>query len=316
MSFKEISDNEEDNNLDSPEPVKVFPLKNTEDLRNYNPKSELFLDDYLSENKHFHFFMEEPKIFKRQPSSRTSISMKDEQAIKNTCSSGLSSELFDEKVAKIAQPPEFQHQIYSQNTLNSFGSFGFRGDTIQKFNSFTRYFGDVEVNQYSFDDKPEEQHFLSIGNTAGPQSLLYSYSDQEKFPEKNTNYSIASDHKDTVKVGVTTRSAAKHFLGGKPSSSGRKRQKRAYYRKDKHSKEFLEKIAQERLVRKREKNRELAAKSRDRKKKELNFLRDQNQQLRSAILNMQEGCCETCCLRNKEIINLAEFPENAVEESY
>lgn len=50
------------------------------------------------------------------------------------------------------------------------------------------------------------------------------------------------------------------------------KKKRAYYRKTEHPKEFLERVEKERLIKKRSRNRELAAKSRKKRKERMEFL--------------------------------------------
>lgn len=65
------------------------------------------------------------------------------------------------------------------------------------------------------------------------------------------------------------------------------KKKRAYYRKSEHSKEFLEKVEAQRLAKKRLKNRELAARSRLKKKEKMLQLETENSRLKDENQNLK-----------------------------
>lgn len=74
-----------------------------------------------------------------------------------------------------------------------------------------------------------------------------------------------------------------------------KRKKRPYYRKNKHPKEVLERVEQERLKRKRIKNRELAARSRKKKKERMAFLEKENETLKLQVERLKDELKNCVC---------------------
>lgn len=197
----------------------------------------------------------------------------------------LSSDIFcsENEIANsfIAQSP-FDYAVYipanletlSQNDQNFLFSSGLtKTDSLNSFNFAKKVPSVSDSKDFSFQEPKAENDENLLDIPCHSHNLR---------PKKN-------DYRPPLASINITDTASDDLVKCK--------RKRPYFSKRKHSKEVLEKVAEERLQRKRLKNRELAAKSRKKRKERMEFLEEEyirlsveNKALKSELKKLKKVC--------------------------